>query len=209
MTPLSTLSTIALIHLLAIASPGPTLAVVTSYAAGGDRRSGFLVALGVCIATICWASLAAAGLGTVFVTFPASYRALQLAGAAYLIWLGIKLLRSVLQAGAADVPSALCDLPGVGWSALRAGFLTNITNPKVVAYYASLFGVMIPSDAPSWLFWAAAATAVVVSALWWSTVTLFFAIPAVAAGYQRMRRGADGVMGGILILLGLKLVVVG
>jgi threonine efflux protein len=209
LSPLSTLSAIALIHLLAIASPGPTLAVVTSYAAGGDRRSGFLVALGVCLATVCWASLAAAGLGTVFVTFPAAYRALQLAGAAYLIWLGIKLLRSVLQAGAASAPSESGDLPGAGWRALRAGFLTNITNPKVVAYYASLFGVMIPSDAPSWLFWAAAATALVVSALWWSTVTLFFAIPAVAAGYQRVRRVADSAMGGILILLGLKLVVFG
>jgi len=183
LTPLSTLSAIALIHLLAIASPGPTLAVVMSYAAGGDRRSGLLVTLGVCLATICWASLAAAGLGTVLASFPKAYRALQLAGAAYLIWLGIRLLHSVLQAGAAHVPSGRRDPPGAGWSALRAGFLTNITNPKVVAYDASLFGVLIPSDAALWLFWAAAATALVVSAFWWSAVTLFFAIPAVAAGY--------------------------
>ena len=209
MTPLSTLSAIALIHLLAIASPGPTLAVVTSYAAGGDRRSGFLVTLGVCLATICWASLAAVGLGTVFATFPVAYRALQLAGAAYLIWLGTKMLRSVLQAGAAAVPSASRDLPDSGWGALRVGFLTNITNPKVVAYYASLFGVLIPSDAALWLFWAAAATALVVSAVWWSAVILFFAIPAVAAGYKRIRRGADTAMGAILILLGLKLIVFG
>jgi threonine efflux protein len=208
LTTLSTLSAIALIHLLAIASPGPTLAVVTSYAAG-DRRSGFLVTLGVCLATICWASLAAAGLATVFATFPTAYRALQLAGAAYLIWLGIKLLRSVLQVGVAGVPSASHELPSAGWGALRVGFLTNITNPKVVAYYASLFGVLIPSDAALWLFWAAAATALVVSALWWSAVTLFFAIPAVAAGYQRIRRAADSAMGCILILLGLKLVVFG
>jgi threonine efflux protein len=185
------------------------LAVVTSYAAGGDRRSGFLVALGVCLATICWASLAAAGLGIAFATFPTAYRALQLAGAVYLIWLGIRLLRSVLPAGAASVPSASRDLPGAGWSALRVGFLTNITNPKVVAYYASLFGVLIPSDAALWLFWAAAATALVVSALWWSAVTLFFAIPAVAGGYRRIRRGADTAMAAILILLGLKLVVFG
>jgi threonine efflux protein len=209
LTPLSTLSAIALIHLLAIASPGPTLAVVTSYAAGGDRRSGFLVALGVCLATICWASLAAAGLGTVFATFPKAYRALQLAGAAYLIWLGIRLLHSVLQAGAAGVPLSPHDRPGTGWAALRAGFLTNITNPKVVAYYASLFGVLIPIDAPSWLFWGAAATAVIVSTLWWSAVTLFFAIPQVAAVYQRIRHRADSAMAVILILLGLKLVAFG
>src|SRR5262245_65027903 len=122
-----------------------------SYAAGGDRRSGLLVTLGVCLATICWASLAAAGLGTVLASFPKAYRTLQLAGAAYLIWLGIRLLHSVLQAGASGVASSWWDPPGGGWSVLRAGFLTNITNPKVVAYYASLFGVLIPSDATLWL----------------------------------------------------------
>jgi threonine efflux protein len=127
LTPLSTLSAIALIHLLAIALPGPTLAVVTSYAAGGDRRSGFLVTLGVCLATICWASLAAAGLGTVFATFPTAYRALQLAGAAYLIWLGIKLLRSVLQVGVAGVPSASRELPSAGWA--RSASASSPTSP--------------------------------------------------------------------------------
>src|SRR5262245_23184923 len=79
------------------------------------------------LATICWASLVAAGLGTVFATFPTAYRALQLAGAAYLIWLGVNLLRSVLQAGAAGVSSSSRHLPGTRWGALRAGFLTNIS----------------------------------------------------------------------------------
>jgi threonine/homoserine/homoserine lactone efflux protein len=68
---------------------------------------------------------------------------------------------------------------------------------------------MIPADAPGALFWAAAATALAVSALWWSAVTLFFAMPAVAGAYRRIRRHADLAMGGILILLGLKLVVIG
>lgn len=67
---------------------------------------------------------------------------------------------------------------------------------------------MIPSDAAAWLFWAAA-TALLVSALWWSAVTLFFALPAVAGAYRRIRTRADIAMGGILILLGLKLLVFG
>jgi threonine/homoserine/homoserine lactone efflux protein len=58
------LVSIAAVHLLAIASPGPPLVVVTSHAIAGRRRAGFLVALGVLLATATWVSLAAAGLGT-------------------------------------------------------------------------------------------------------------------------------------------------
>lgn len=128
---------IAIVHLLAIASPVPTLAVVTSYSVGGDRRSGFLVTLGVCLATLTWASLAAGRLGTVFARFPTAYRALQLAGAACLIYLGAKLLIAALRPGpAAAVSGVGAAAPASGWHAVRAGFLTNITNPKVVATYA-------------------------------------------------------------------------
>jgi threonine efflux protein len=109
------------VHLLAIASPGPTLAVVTSYAVGGDRRAGFLVTLGVCLATLAWASLAAGGLGTVFATYPVAYRALQLAGAAYLVYLGVRLLIGVFRSGPAAVPAGdVAAAQGEGWRAIRA-----------------------------------------------------------------------------------------
>jgi threonine efflux protein len=196
---------IATVHLLAIASPGPTFVVVTSYAVAGDRRAGFLVTLGVLIATLTWASLAALGLGAVIAQFSWLYMALRLAGAAYLIYLGIKMLVGAARKTPVQMPQGARSASG--WRAVRAGFLTNISNPKVIAYYSSLFGVMIPQDAPTWLFLAAAGTALVVSALWWSFVTLFFAIPLVRRGYARIRRRVDAVMGGILILLGGRLLI--
>jgi threonine efflux protein len=64
---------------------------------------------------------------------------------------------------------------------------------------------MIPPDASNWLFLAAAATAIIISALWWSFVTLFFAIPIIRRGYLRIRRQMDGVMGTLLVLLGGRL----
>lgn len=204
----SVLLAIAAIHLLAIASPGPTLAVVTSYSLRGDRRSGLLLALGVVLATLTWASLAAAGLGGMMARFPVIYRSLQIAGAAYLIYLGVRLLLAVMRPR--DLPaSATRPTAASGWAALRAGFITNIANPKVVAYYASLFGVMIPSGAPGWVFWAAAATAMVVSAMWWACVSLFFSIPVVSQAYERIKPKVDIVMGVILILLGLRLAILG
>jgi len=199
------LSSIAVVHLLAIASPGPTFVVVTSHAIAGERRAGFLVTLGVLLATATWASLAAAGMGTLMAQFAWLYLALRIAGAAYLIYLGVRMLLGVIRNSSAELSKDARSTSG--WRAMRAGFLTNISNPKVIAYYASLFGVMIPSDAPGSLFVAAVATALLVSAAWWSFVTLFFALPVVQRGYLRVRRQMDGIMGGLLIILGGRLLV--
>ncbi len=209
MDHLTILLSIAVVHLLVLMSPGPTMAVIVTYATQGNRRAGFLVTVGVLLATLTWASCAALGLGTIFTRFPAAYRALQLAGAAYLIYLGVKMLVGWWRAKPGAAASATAQPRITDAAAIRAGFVTNITNPKVVAYYASLFGVMIPAEAPRWLFAAAAGTALTISALWWSGVTLFCAAPPVARAYARMKTGMDGVMGAVLILLGLRMALSG
>lgn len=208
MNQVTILAGIAAIHALAIASPGPTFAVVMSYAVKGDRRAGLLLTLGVVLATLTWALAAAAGLGTLLASFPLAYRGLQLIGAAYLTYLGAKLLIALIRDKGSAAPHA-ASAPVSGLEAIRAGFITNITNPKVVAYYASLFGVMIPAGAPGWLFWSAVAVVVVVSAAWWIAVTLFFTVPAVSRAYVRAKPGLDVIMGVVLIALGLRLAVFG
>jgi threonine efflux protein len=202
------LAGIALVHLLAVASPGPTFAVVMSYAVRGDRRAGFLLTGGVLLATLTWALATAAGLGTAMARFPLAYRALQIAGACYLVYLGVRLLASAWRSGA-SVAAASAAPSASGFEAVRAGFITNMSNPKVIAYYASLFGVLIPAAAPQWLFWASVAVVAAVSAAWWSAVTLFFSLPPVRYAYLKARLGMDIAMGAILIVLGARLALVG
>jgi threonine efflux protein len=202
------LAGIALVHLLAVASPGPTFAVVMSYAVRGDRRAGLLLTVGVLSATLIWALATAAGLGAAMARYPLAYRALQIAGACYLIYLGGRLLAAAWRSGA-PVAAAPAAAAVSGFEAVRAGFITNIGNPKVIAYYASLFGVLIPADAPQWLFWASVAVVATVSMAWWSAVTLFFSLPLVRSAYMKARLGMDIVMGVILIVLGARLALVG
>jgi len=208
MNYLTILMGIAGVHVLAIASPGPTLAAVLSYAVKGNRRAGLQLAFGVVLATMAWATAAAAGLNTALARFPPFYRALQLAGAAYLIFLAIKLFVSVYRG---DGPShGVSHTQTVsGWQAVRAGFLTNIMNPKVIAYYASLFGVLIPSTAPAWLFRASVVVVIIVSGLWWTGVSLVLTNSRVRRGYERAQPILDGLMGVVLVALGLKLAVLG
>jgi threonine efflux protein len=195
---------IAAIQLLAAASPGPTFVIVSSHSLGESRRRGLLVVGGVLLADLAWAVLAASGLGVLILRYPAFYAALQIAGAAYLIWLGIKMLAGAARGRIASAigGSALSASAG---RAVRAGFLTNMTNPKSIAYYTSLFAVMIPRDPAISLLAGAVGTAVLVSAAWWIAVALLFAVPPMHRAYERARRGIEAIMGGVLVGLGLRL----
>ncbi|WP_036840901.1 LysE family transporter [Pleomorphomonas oryzae] len=203
MSTLALFATIAVIHLLAVASPGPTLMVVMSQSVAGSRRSGFLVVAGVVLATLVWSSVTAAGLGGVIARFGWLYFGLKLVGAVYLSWLAWGLLKGVVQRKAVGLDASRPVLSGP--RALRAGFLTTISNPKVAAYYASLFGVVIPASAPTAVFAGAILTAVLVSVAWWSAVVLLFALPAVQRAYARARRWMDAVMGALLLALAGRL----
>ncbi len=207
------LAGIAAVHLLAVASPGPTMAVVMSHALSHDRRSAALVAFGVWCATLIWASLAAAGLGSVLKNSPEAYRTLQYAGAGYLAYLGARILIASWRAlkarrkAANDNDATAQRLHGL--AAWRTGFITNMTNPNTIAYFAALFGVLVPADASRTLFWSAAVTVLCVSLLWWISVVLFFSLAPVRRGYERIRPVADVVMGLMLVGIGVRLAVGG
>jgi threonine efflux protein len=157
------LLSIAVAQLLGAASPGPTFMIVSNASIAGSRRLGLFAVCGVLLATLTWALLAAIGLGVVIARLPALYTALQVAGALYLIWLGVKMLVTALRQREAlanhQVPSMSAR------EAVRYGFLTNILNPKSIAYYSSIFVVMLPSHASSWLLAAAVGTALCVGNL--------------------------------------------
>src|SRR5439155_13524818 len=161
---------------------GPTFVIVSRFSIGESRRRGLLVVSGVLLADLTWAVLAASGLGVLVLRYPSIYTVLQIAGAAYLAWLGGKMLLGTTRkheaariGGGAPAASAC--------QAVRAGFLTNMTNPKSIAYYTSLFVVMMPSDPPIWLFAAVVFTAVLVSAGGWIVVALFFAVRPMRRAY--------------------------
>jgi threonine efflux protein len=198
---------VALMHLLVISSPGPTFVVVSRYAIAGDRRSGLLVAVGVVLATLTWSSFAAMGLGTVATRFPLAFAVIQYSGAAYLIYLGVKLIAALVREHPGGTARTRQSAPRGGWHAVRAGYITNMSNPKVIAYYTSLFGVMLPANPSIGQFLLIVATVVTISAAWWSGIACFFTIERVRQWFARSRRWIDGVMGVLLVGFGIRLFV--
>jgi threonine/homoserine/homoserine lactone efflux protein len=123
-------------------TPGVDTALVLRSAAAHGARAGAAAALGVCAGLFVWGAGAALGLGALLATSPRAFLALKWAGAAYLLFVGLRLIfRPRAAFGAAGAASG-----GAG-AALRRGFLTNVLNPKVGVFYATFLPQFIPAGA--------------------------------------------------------------
>jgi threonine/homoserine/homoserine lactone efflux protein len=201
---LSALGGIAGVFLLACLSPGPVWVVITSTSIAVSRSAGVLTGLGVAGATLTWATLAMLGLG-LLAPFAWLTIAIKLAGAAYLVWIGCRMI-----AGARREAPVAGSLSGEGhgaWTALRRGYLSSITNPKAAAFFGSIFVVMLPAQAPGWVYVAAVVLLTALSAGWHCGLALVFSVAPVQAGYRRAKARIDTVIGVVLIALGVRLAV--
>jgi len=201
---LPSLATIAGLVLLGCISPGPNFMVVTSTAMSVSRGAGVFAALGVALASLTWASLAVVGLALVLQQAAWLFTALRLAGAGYFVYLGIKIIvgaRKPMPLPGRDAALAYAA------SSVRSGFLTSMTNPKAAAFFGSLFAVTLPVGAPAWVYGATLAIVTALSIAWHCGLALFFSLSRVQAAYRRFKAAISAVMGGVLVLLGVRLLV--
>jgi len=201
---IETLAVFALVHFLAAASPGPNLVVVSSYASTVSRKAGLLAALGILFGVLTWASATALGLGTLLANYPLIYSVIRHAGAIYLISLGCRMVKDAISNKYGEIDTKRVK-PGSARSIVLSGYFVNMTNPKTVAYYTSLFSVLIPPSSPTWVFVAAASVALLVSASWWTSVALFFSIEGIRRFFSATRRYLDFVTGSALVFFGVRL----
>lgn len=203
--------------LLVAMLPGPDFIAVSSRALSG-RREGVAVALGVACGCATWATLAAFGLGAVVARLGGVYEAIRLLGAAYLAWLGLKMLlaaRHAAPAPAAHVANIAAPPAAIAgsrrgesrWGGFQRGLLVNLSNPKAVVFFGSLFVTILPAGAPLWADFTSVAVVAAVAAGWFVTLALMFSVTRVRAAYLRLRRPIDALTGVVLIGLGARLAV--
>lgn len=184
-----------------ICTPGQDTALTIRNAVAGGRRSGVATALGVAIGQAVWTFAASAGIAAVISASQPLYLAIKLAGAAYLVLLGLQSLRAAFarrSAGAA-MPAAAPIPPR---RALRQGVMSNLGNPKMAAFFTSL----LPQFAES--FASLVALGLAFSALTFLWLAAYSVAVAKARAYvvrPRVRRALEATMGAVLIALGLRL----
>ncbi|MGD2173160.1 MAG: LysE family translocator [Gammaproteobacteria bacterium] len=184
-------------------SPGPSVLLVSSVSAAGGARAGLFAVLGMTVGALLHVLLAASGLAAALAATPAIFRLVQYLGAAYLIYLGVDLLRSKPRRIDADVPR-----PGAsGWRYFRRGFLVDSLNPKIALFFLAFIPQFLVSvESPGFL------TSLALGSVFLVTGALVNGSIAclVAAGVRGLRgRAAPWVQrwipGAILIYLGLRL----
>jgi threonine/homoserine/homoserine lactone efflux protein len=185
--------------------PGPdTLVVVRSIMRGG-RRQGVLTAAGNLCGLTVWVAAAALGLAAVLRASEVGYEALRIAGAAYLVWLGVQAIRTARSRGV-DQPERE-GRGGVLGSGFGAGLLTNLLNPKVGVFFVTFLPGFVPHGysvgITSLLF---GAIFVVITAVYWVVLLGLAAKVTAWMTTPRVRRRLDMITGTILIGFGIRLV---
>jgi RhtB (resistance to homoserine/threonine) family protein len=198
---LLTLATIGFVHLLAVMSPGPSFLITARTAVAQSRADGIKVALGLGAGSIVWSAAALLGLNLLFRQFHWLFVGMKVAGALFLLWIAFQILRH-----AAD-PVEMTQGTGNrhAHNPLLRGFLTQISNPKVVVFFGSIFVAMLPGQAPAWMIVALIAIVTMNEVVWYSLVSLFFGSSPARRFYLMAKRWIDRATGAFLGLLGLRL----
>ncbi|MDX7740650.1 LysE family transporter [Aeromonas dhakensis] len=189
------------ITFFAVISPGPDFAMVSRNSLLLSRRSGVLTALGIGAGVCVHVTYTLLGVGLLIQQSLWLFNLIKLAGAAYLIFLGIKMLRAK---PATD--EMLADQPALSsLGALRTGFLTNVLNPKTTIFIVSLFMQVVQPQTPLAVQLGYGAFIVLAHAVWFSAVAIFFSTDSVRGRLLAVRHWIDRVFGALLVGFGMLL----
>ena len=201
MASLSALTSLLLMHWLVTMSPGANTLLVAQTAAASGRANAFAVIAGICASGAIWVTSAALGLRAVFVTSPWLYTLVAYAGAAYLVWLGIKLLRSRRTAMEAQV-TGVRPLP-LRVSFVR-GFVTNVTNPKSLVYFSSVFGTFLPPETGVGTVLSVVLITWLCNIGWYGGLSFVLSAASARQAYGRATLAINRIAGLAMVLFGLR-----
>jgi threonine/homoserine/homoserine lactone efflux protein len=190
--------------LLTIA-PGPDMALVLRNALRGGRPTVLPTAFGICSGLIVWGAASSLGVAALLAASAQLYAALKLAGAFYLVILGIVALRAALRATSAEGTAEVAP-PLSRAGAYRQGLLTNLLNPKVGVFYATFLPQFIGPGQPVFATSILLAAIHATLSLSWLTVYGYGASRlAGALSGGRVQRALEAATGTVLIAFGVRL----
>jgi threonine/homoserine/homoserine lactone efflux protein len=189
------------------ATPGVDLLLTVSRTLQGGARAGVAAALGINAGCVLHALAAAFGLAALLALIPAAFQAIQWAGAAYLVWLGMAMWRQAWR-GASVAAAGSTAGPARSWAAdFRGGLLTNVLNPKVALFFLAFLPQFVPAAS------ANKTLSFLLLGAWFVLQSCFFLLVVVAVaarlarlgGSLRLQRALNVLGGALFVALALRL----
>jgi threonine/homoserine/homoserine lactone efflux protein len=193
---------------LVIVTPGPDTALTVRNTLLGGRQSGVFTALGVVLGQAIWALATAAGLAALLAASEPAFVTLKYLGAAYLVWLGGQALFAAFR-GATRAPagSSVSTIPRrvALRAALRQGLISNLTNPKMAAFFPSLLPQFTGPEAGFGGLLALGGLFCAMTLAWLTGYALILGKAGSVLDRPAVRRALEGMTGAFLVALGLRL----
>ena len=205
--------TIAGVHLIAVASPGPDFAIVLKQVINQGRRAAIFSSVGIGLGIMLHVMYSILGLSLLIKNTPMLYNIMLYAAAGYLFYIGVLALRSQPSESAVIAlnDNGLASRSGSKseqsiWQAFRLGFVTNGLNPKATLFFLSLFSVVVAPTTTDAVRWGYGVYLAVATGIWFVTLSILLSNSHIDQYLQRYRHVIDRLMGVVLIVLAISLV---
>lgn len=188
-------------------TPGPDSLYILGRSLAQGRKAGMASVLGISSGALCHTVAAACGLSALLAASAAAFTVVKWIGAAYLVYLGVRMV--LAKGGAGAVPARFASLDF--WAIYRQGLFTNLLNPKVVLFFLAFIPQFIsPGSSQRFAAFLTLGLCVVTTGTLWCLVLANF------SGWlsQKMRRNAGNsqwlnkTVGGLFVYLGVRLAAV-
>lgn len=198
--------TVAMVHLIALMSPGPDFFFVSQTAVSRSRKEAMMGVLGITAGVMVWAGVALLGLHLILEKMAWLHNIIMVGGGLYLCWMGYQMLRGALKKSEATEGEPKVELAHGGKSFLK-GLMTNLANPKAIIYFGSVFSLFVGDSIGAAERWGIFLLIIVETFAWFTVVASLFALPSMRRGYQRMAKWIDGVAGTLFAGFGIHLII--
>jgi threonine/homoserine/homoserine lactone efflux protein len=194
------------ISALVIVTPGQDTVLTIRNTLLAGRAGGTFTAVGVALGQATWTLAASAGVTALLLASEPAFAAIRLAGAAYLVYLGVQALIAGVRGGTARTLDPEQAKRFTRTAALRQGLVSNLGNPKMAVFFTSLLPQFVPAGPAAFLTMLGLGLVFCCMTLGWLSV---YALAMGRAGNvlerPTVRRALDGVVGSVLVAFGVRL----
>ncbi|MGY1737154.1 LysE family translocator [Geodermatophilus sp. SYSU D00684] len=199
--------TFVVLAVVLVLVPGPDVAVVLRNTLGGGRGRGSWSAVGITVSNVLQGAAAATGLAALVVRVEPLFQAIRWAGVAYLTFLAVQAFRSAVRGRYPDLGDGGPDTGRAALTGLRQGFLSNVTNPKVLAFYLAVLPQFLAPGTAVPVLLAYALTHAAVGLVWLLLLVAGLSRARRVLARRPVRRALDAFTGCALLAFGARLAV--
>jgi RhtB (resistance to homoserine/threonine) family protein len=196
---------ISSIHLLAAASPGPDFILVSQQTLGHGKKAGLMCSIGITLGLSIHIIYSALGLAAIIANSSTTLWVIKILGGSYLLYLGYKGIRSKASTNTTQQTNSKVPIKRSAFKNIGVGFLCNALNPKAPIYFVALFTVVLSPDLPLLHLVIYGLWMMAIQLAWFSSVVLLLSRPKINDKFQRLGHWIDRILGGAMILIGLKI----